>query len=144
MRCKAGLTFNGHPVALAAAVANIRVMQKEGLIDKARETGLVMRDMLAGLVENHPSVGDVRSIGLFGILELVRDRQTKEPMAPFNGSSKEMEAFKHCLLDQGIYLYTHWHTALLLPPLIITAEQLEEAFTAIDKALAITDAAVKN
>jgi taurine--2-oxoglutarate transaminase len=85
----------------------------------------------------------VRSIGLFGAIELVRDRQTKEPLAPYNGSSPEMTAVRQYLLDHGVYLYTHWHTILVIPPLIITEQQLEEGFSVIDQALAITDASIK-
>lgn len=139
-----GLTYNGHPVSLAAAIANIRVMQQDGLIDKAAATGQVMADMMAELKDRHPSIGETRSIGLFGILELVRDRKTKEPMAPFNGGSVEMTALKKFLLDHGVFAYTHWHTLLLIPPLIISPEQLAEGFAVIDEALQITDRAVKN
>jgi taurine---2-oxoglutarate transaminase len=102
-----------------------------------------MADLLSELVERHPSVGEVRSIGLFGVIELVRNRQTKEPLAPFNGSSAEMNALRSSLLEQGVFLYTHWHTILLLPPLIITPDQLVEGFTAIDRALKWADAAVQ-
>ncbi len=140
---ESGLTYNGHPISLAAAIANIEVMQQDHLVERAAETGKVLADMLDELVERHPSVGTVRSIGLFGIIELVRDRATKEPMAPFNGSSPEMAAFKKYMLDHGVYLYTHWHTVLIIPPLIITPEQLAEAFAVMEKALEITDAAAK-
>jgi taurine--2-oxoglutarate transaminase len=99
--------------------------------------------MLIDLGEAHPSVGEVRSIGLFGILELVKDRVTKEPMARWNGSSPEMAALKKYCLDNGLFLYTHWHTVLIIPPLIITEEQLKEGFDVLDKALEITDRAVK-
>ncbi len=138
-----GLTYNGHPVSLAAAIATIEVMQQENLVQRAAETGEVMADMLAELVERHPSVGEVRSIGLFGAIELVRSRKTREPLAPYNGSSPVMRRLHKTLLDLGVFLYTHWHTVLLIPPLIITPEQLQEAFTALDRALEITDAAVK-
>lgn len=136
-----GLTFNGHPVSLAAAIANIKVIQEDGLIERARQTGAVMADMLAELVERHPSVGEVRSIGLFGVIELVRNRATKEPMAAFNQTSTEMAGLRKYILDQGLFLYTHWHTVLLLPPLIISPEQLQEGFSILDKGLRITDAA---
>jgi taurine--2-oxoglutarate transaminase len=138
-----GLTYNGHPISLAAAVATIEVMQQDHLVEKAKATGQVMADMLAELVDRHPSVGEVRSIGLFGILELVRNRKTREPMAPFNGSSPEMAAYKKYLLDHGVFQSIHWHTALVLPPLIITPEQLAEGFEVIDCALEITDRAVE-
>ena len=138
-----GLTYNGHPISLAAAVATIEVMQQDHLVEKAKATGQVMADMLAELVDRHPSVGEVRSIGLFGILELVRNRKTREPIAPFNGSSPEMAAYKKYLLDHGVFQSIHWHTALVLPPLIITPEQLAEGFEVIDCALEITDRAVE-
>jgi taurine--2-oxoglutarate transaminase len=137
-----GLTYNSHPISLAAAIANIGVMQADRLVERAQSMGPVLHRKLADLGEQHPSVGEVRSIGLFGVIELVRDRSTKEPMAPFNGSSPEMAALrKHCL-DHGVYLYTHWHTVLVIPPLIITEEQLAEGFEVLDKALEITDRAV--
>ncbi len=137
-----GLTYNGHPISLAAAAAVIEVMQEDKLVERAAQTGQVMADMLAELVERHPSIGEVRSIGLFGILELVRNRKTRQPLAPFNGSSPEMTALRQYLLEHGVFLYTHWHTVLLLPPLIITPEQLAEGFAVLDQALAITDQAV--
>lgn len=138
-----GLTFNGHPISLAAAIAVIEVMKSGRLVERAEKTGKVMADMLAELQDRHPSVGTVRSIGLFGVIELVRNQKTKTPMAPFGGNSPEMVAFKKYMLEHGIFLYTHWHTVLLIPPLIITTEQLEEAFNVLEGGLAITDAATK-
>ena len=139
---ESGLTYTSHPVSLAAAVANIRVMQADRLVERAAALGPELKRMLNDLGEAHPSVGDVRSIGLFGIVELVRDRKTKEPMAPWNGSSPEMAALKKYCIEQGLFLYTHWHTALIIPPLIITKEQLQEGLSILDRALAITDRGV--
>jgi taurine--2-oxoglutarate transaminase len=139
---QSGLTYNSHPISLAAAIANIQVMKEDHLIEHAAEMGLALHRMLVDLGEQHPSVGEVRSIGLFGIIELVRNRQTKEPMAPFNGNSPEMIAFRKYMLDHGVFLYTHWHTALILPPLIINEEQLAEGFAVLDQALDITDQGV--
>jgi taurine--2-oxoglutarate transaminase len=136
-----GLTFNGHPVSLAAAIANIRVMQSDHLIERARETGKVMADMLAELVERHPSVGEVRSIGLFGVIELVKNKATREPLSPWNKTNAVMASIKKYLLDHGVFLSIHWHTILLLPPLIITPEQLAEGFAVLDQALELADAA---
>ncbi len=138
-----GLTYNAHPISLAAAVANIQVMQEDHLVEHAAEMGPVLRRMLTDLGEQHPSIGDVRSIGLFGIIEMVRDRKTKEPMAPWNGSSPEMAAFKKYCFEHGLYLDLHWHTALIIPPLIIDEEQLKEGFAVLDEALKITDRAAK-
>ena len=140
---ESGLTWNGHPVSLAAAIAVINVMQQDHIVEKAKETGKVMADMLSEMADRHPSVGETRSIGLFGVIELVKDKKTKEPMAPFAGNSAEMIAFKNQLMENGVFLYTHWHTVLLIPPLIITPDQLAEGFAVIDKALDITDKAAK-
>jgi taurine--2-oxoglutarate transaminase len=134
-----GLTFNGHPISLAAAIANINVMQSDNLIEKAKITGQVMAEMMAELVDRHPSVGEVRSIGLFGAIELVKNRETREPVCPFAGSSAEMVALKKNLLEKGLFLYTHWNLLLIIPPLIITDEQLAEGFSIIDKSLELTD-----
>ncbi|HLA97322.1 MAG TPA: aminotransferase class III-fold pyridoxal phosphate-dependent enzyme, partial [Anaerolineales bacterium] len=141
---QSGLTYNAHPISLAAAVANIRVMQQDHLVERAAAMGPVFRRMLTDLGEQHPSVGEVRSIGLFGAIELVRDRKTREPLAPYNGTGPEMAALRQFILDHGVYLYTHWHTLLLLPPLIITEEQLREGFVVLDEALKIADAATKD
>lgn len=139
---QSGLTYNAHPISLAAAVANIQVMQEDRLVEHAAEMGPVMHRLLTDLGEQHPSVGEVRSIGLFGVIELVRNRKTREPLAPYDGTSPEMVAVRKHLLDHGLYLYTHWHTLLIIPPLIITEEQLKEGFDLIDKALAIADQAL--
>jgi taurine--2-oxoglutarate transaminase len=132
------VNYNAH--SISQLHANIRVPD-DHLVERFMRWA-VLRRLLSDLGEQHPSVGEVRSIGLFGIVELVRDRHTKEPMAPYNGSSPEMSALKQSLLDQGVFVYTHWHTILIIPPLIITAEQLQEGFKALDQALALADAAV--
>jgi len=140
---ESGLTYTSHPVSLAAAIANINVMREDQIVEHAAGMGKVLKRMLTDLGEAHPSVGEVRSIGLFGILELVKDRKTKEPMAPWNESSPEMTALKKYCLDHGLFLYTHWHTVLIIPPLIITEEQLKAGVDVLDQALEITDQAVK-
>lgn len=140
---QSGLTYNAHPISLAAAIANIQVIQEDRIVEHAAEMGPVLHHLLTDLGEQHPSVGEVRSIGLFGVIELVRNRQTKEPLAPYDGLSPEMVAVRKYLLNHGLYLYSHWHTLLIIPPLIITQEQLEEGFALLDKALEISDQAVK-
>lgn len=138
-----GLTYNAHPISLAAAIANIEVLKADRLVEHAHSMGSILRRMLTDLGEAHPSVGEVRSIGLFGVIELVRDRRTKEPLAPYNGNSPEMAAMRKFLLEQGLYAYTHWHTILVIPPLIIDEEQLAEGFATLNKALEIADAVVE-
>lgn len=139
---QSGLTYNAHPISLAAAIANIQVIQEDHLIEHSAELGRHLHQHLVDLGEQHPSVGEVRSIGLFGAIELVRSRESKEPMAPYDGTSSEMIALRQYLIDHGLYVYTHWHTVLVVPPLIITPEQLAEGFAVLDKALEITDKAV--
>lgn len=134
-----GLTWNAHPVSLAAASAVIDVIQQDDLVEQAAERGRMMGKLLGWLAERHVCVGETRSIGLFGVIELVRDRRTKEPLAPYNGTSAEMTALRNFLLEKGLFLYTHWHTILLLPPLIITSGQLEEGFEILDQALERVD-----
>ncbi len=137
-----GLTFNGHPVSLAAAIANLQVIHDLGLVDRARQTGKILAHRLNELGEDHPSVGDVRSIGLFAAVELVRNRKTREPMAPFNGASPEMTALRKDLLARGLYIYIHWNIVLVVPPLIITEDELAEGLDILDQGLRITDQAV--
>jgi taurine--2-oxoglutarate transaminase len=139
---QSGLTYTAHPISLAAAIANIRVMQADRLVEHAAAIAPAFHRMLADLGEQHPSVGEVRSIGLFGVIELVRDRVTKEPLAPWNSSSPEMAALRKFCLERGLYLYTHWHTVLIIPPLPITEAQLAEGLAILDEALQITDRAV--
>jgi len=134
-----GLTYTSHPISLAAAIANIKVMQEDQLVEHTHEMGPILHRMLTDLGEQHPSIGEVRSIGLFGIIELVRNRKTKEPLASWNSSSQEMMDLRKVLLEKGLYLDIHWHTLLIIPPLIITEEQLAEGFDILDKALSITD-----
>ncbi len=139
---ESGLTYTSHPISLAAAVANIQAMKEDRIVEHTAAMGPVLKRMLSDLAERHPSVGEVRSIGLFGIIELVRDRATKEPMAPWNGTSPAMIAFRQYCLDQGLFLYTHWHTVLIIPPLIIDEAQLQEGVDILDRALEITDRVV--
>jgi taurine--2-oxoglutarate transaminase len=138
----AGLTFNSHPLACAAALATIGVYEEDALIDKARQTGKLMAALLADLATRHPSVGAVRSIGLFGVVELVRNRETREPMAPFNGTSPEMTALGRFFRQEGLFTFVRWNYFFTNPPLCISELELQEGFSVIDRALAITDQAV--
>ena len=139
---ESGLTYTSHPVSLAAALANIQVLKDDRLVEHAAAMGSVLNRMLTDLGEAHPSVGEVRNIGLFGIIELVRDRDTREPITPWNGSSPEMAAVRKFCLDHGLFVYAHWHTLLIIPPLPIIEEQLKEGFDVLDGALERADRAV--
>jgi taurine--2-oxoglutarate transaminase len=137
-----GLTYNSHPISLAAAIATINVMKEDRIVENAKKMGAVLRKHLNDLGENHPSIGEVRSIGLFSAIEIVRDRETREPMAPYNGNSPEMMQIKDFLLKNGLFTFIHWNVILVNPPLIINENQLDEGFNIIDRALEISDAAV--
>jgi taurine--2-oxoglutarate transaminase len=138
-----GLTYNSHPLGCATALATIEVYENENLIERASQMGEKLTAHHQRLAANHPSVGAARSIGLFGIIELVRDRQTNEPMAPFNGTSDEMTALGKRFRDEGLYTFVRWNTFFTNPPLIISDEELDEGFAIIDRALDVTDAAVR-
>ena len=139
-----GLTYGSHPVSCAAALATIRVYEEDGLIERARAMGGVMASLLADLAARHPSVGAVRSIGLFGMVELVRSRRTMEPLAPFNGTSDEMAALARFFRDEGLFTFVRWNGFFTNPPLVITEAELREAFAIVDRGLALTDRAVKD
>jgi taurine--2-oxoglutarate transaminase len=137
-----GLTYNSHPLACAAALATIAVYEEDDLIKRARAMGKLLTDLMAEMKARHPSVGATRNIGLFGIFELVRDQKTLEPMAPFNGTSPEMQALGKHFRQEGLYTFVRWNTFFTNPPLCITEDELREAFAIIDKGLEITDQAV--
>jgi taurine--2-oxoglutarate transaminase len=137
-----GLTYNSHPLACAAALATLQVYEDDGLIENARRMGRVMKELHEDLARRHPSVGATRSIGLFGLIELVRDRAKKTPIAPFNGTSEEMTALSRFFRQEGLYTFLRWHTFFTNPPLCITEAQMREAFEIIDRGLEITDRAV--
>jgi taurine--2-oxoglutarate transaminase len=137
-----GLTYGSHPLACAAGLATIAVMEEDGLVDRARRTGHLMSELLADLAARHPSVGAVRSIGLFGVVELVRDRRTSEPMAPFNGTSPEMTALAAHFRQHGLYTFVRWNYFFTNPPLSITESELREGFAIIDGALDIVDRSI--
>jgi len=137
-----GLTYNSHPMGCAAALATIRVYEEDRLIENAKRMGQVLKQLLFELASQHPSVGAVRSIGLFGLVELVRNRKTREPMAPFNGSSEEMKALGRFFLEQGLYTFVRWNTFFTNPPLCISEKELREGFAIIDRGLQAADKAV--
>jgi taurine--2-oxoglutarate transaminase len=134
-----GLTYNAHPMSLAAAAATLRVLEEDDIVGNSKRMGKIMKELHQGLKARHPSVGDVRSIGLFGAIELVRNRETREPLAPFNGSSPEMGRLDAFLKENGMAAFTHWNVLFTNPPLIINEKQLRDSFEIIDRGLEITD-----
>ena len=134
-----GLTYNSHPVACAAALACISVYEDDRLIENAKNVGKVMASLLAEMAAKHPCVGAVRSIGLFGAIDLVKNRTTREPMAPFGASSPQMTALSKFFRDEGLYSFFRWHMFYVIPPLCITEVELREGFAIIDRGLTLMD-----
>jgi taurine--2-oxoglutarate transaminase len=135
-----GLTYSGHPLACAAGVAAIETLEADGLIQNATETGKYLGERLEEIKQNHPCVGDVRYIGLFSALELVKDRKTKEPMPP-----AVMGEIGKSLRANGLFTFIfstpQISMVFVVPPLCITPEQLDEGLAIIERALPIGDAA---
>jgi taurine--2-oxoglutarate transaminase len=137
-----GLTYSGHPLACAVAVASIEAFRDERVVENAAGHGAYLAEALPALAERHPSIGDVRGLGLFWGLELVRDRETKEMLVPFNASGKDAEPVARltlAALERGLYLFTHWNVVVVCPPLTITREELDEGLAILDDVLAIAD-----
>jgi taurine--2-oxoglutarate transaminase len=132
---QSGLTYNSHPIGCATALATIKVYEDDDLIGNARRLGPVMKRLLDDLAAKHPTIGVHRSIGLFGMVELVRDPQTKEPLAPFGQTSAATRRFSSLLREEGLYTFVRWHTFFTNPPLCVTEDQLKEGFAMIDRAL---------
>lgn len=134
-----GLTYQSHPMCLATAVSVLNVMEEEKIVENSKNMGKIMRELMEEMKKKHISVGDVRSIGLFGCLELVKNRKTKEPMAPFNGVGEGMVKVGGYLKENGIYAFAYNNLLHTNPPLIVNENELREAFKVVDKALDIAD-----
>ncbi|MEU0910372.1 aspartate aminotransferase family protein [Streptomyces althioticus] len=142
-----GLTYSGHPLACAAAVATINVMEEEGLVGNAASLGAsVVGPGLRELAERHPSVGEVRGTGMFWALELVRDRETREPLVPYNASGEAnapMAAFAAAAKKAGLWPFVNMNRTHVVPPLNTSEAELKEGLAALDAALAVADEHVR-
>jgi len=137
-----GLTYSGHPLACASGVASIEAFQEEGIVENSAAMGRVFAEELRGLEGRHPCIGEVRGLGCFWGLELVKNRETREPLVPFNGTgeaAKPVTALAKAALERGLYLMTHWNVVMVCPPLTITREEIEEGIAALDEALSVAD-----
>jgi len=137
-----GLTYSGHPLACAAGVASIEAFREEGIVEHAAAMDPEFRAGLHALAERHPSIGEVRGLGCFWGLELVKSRETREPLVPFNGSGEAaapVARLAKAALDRGLYLMTHWNVVMVCPPLTITSEELAEGLAILDDVLSIAD-----
>jgi taurine--2-oxoglutarate transaminase len=137
-----GLTYSGHPLACASAIASIEAFKEEGIVENAAEMGGVFAGQLRALADRHPSIGDVRGLGCFWGLELVKNRETREPLVPFNASGEAFAPIARvskAALERGLYLMTHWNVIMVCPPLTITRDEIEEGVSILDEALAVAD-----
>jgi taurine---2-oxoglutarate transaminase len=137
-----GLTYSGHILACASAIASIEAFQEEGIVENSAAMGDVLAAELPGLLERHPSVGEVRGKGLFWGVELVRNRETREPLVPFNAAGEAMApvtALAKAAMERGLYLMTHWNVIMVCPPLTIAREELDDGLGILDEALAVAD-----
>jgi len=131
-----GLTYSGHPLACAAAVATIEAMEHEDIVGNAQRIGdEVLRPGLLALAEKHRIIGEVRGLGTFFALDLVCDRATKEPLAPYGGSSPAMGAIIAAARAEGLLLFANYHRVHVVPPCTITAEEAREGLARLDRAL---------
>ncbi|MDP9171481.1 MAG: aminotransferase class III-fold pyridoxal phosphate-dependent enzyme, partial [Acidobacteriota bacterium] len=135
----AGLTYSGHPVCCATAVANLKVYEEEDLFHNVEVQGEYLRQRLERLKAASSFVGDVRCIGLFSVIEFVKDKATKEPLAPYNGTSPEMAQIVAHLKKNHVYAFSRFNLLFVCPPLIITREELGQGLDVIESALQILE-----
>ena len=137
-----GLTYSAHSVACAAANAVLDIYEKENLNENATNIGLYTDKLIKKLIKKHPSIGDWRNTGMLGCIELVKNRKTKEPLAPFNASMSEMKQMNQVtskLRELGMFTYCKWNFIFIAPPLIATKEEIDEGVDIISKALSLAD-----
>jgi len=135
-----GLTYSGHPLACASAVAAIEAMEEEGIVANAKKIGdEVLRPGLLELAKKHKIIGEVRGLGVFFALDLVTDRDTKEPLAPYGGSSPAMNELIAACRQEGLLIFANYHRLHVVPPCNITAEEAREGLSRLDRALAAGD-----
>jgi taurine--2-oxoglutarate transaminase len=137
-----GLTASAHPISCAAAIATLGVYEEDRLLENARSMETVMTQHLSGIKDRHPSVGDVRGIGLFWVIEMVKDRDTREPLVPWNAKPSELgptPALSRYLREHGLHTFVKWNWLFVVPPLCINADQIADGLSIIDSALQIAD-----
>jgi taurine--2-oxoglutarate transaminase len=138
-----GLTYSGHPLACAAAVASINIFKEEKIVENARNVGAqVIGPELEKLKERHPSVGDVRGLGVFWAIELVRNRDTRKPLVPYNASgadAKPMLELANACKERGLWPFTHFNRMHVVPPCTVSPDEVREGLAIIDEMLAIAD-----
>ena len=139
-----GLTYSAHPMGCAAAIATIDAYAEEKVFENVEKVGKVLKESLDNLRNKHACVGETRCIGLFSSVELVKDKETREPIVPFNQDPEGiMPKILGMLRAEGFYTYSHENMIFVSPPLIITEEELKEAMQMLDKVLDSVDNMIK-
>jgi len=141
-----GLTYSAHPVSCAAALETLKIYEDDHLIENAAAMGKYIEKRVEQMKAQHPSIGDFRNTGLLGCIELVKNRTTKEPMAPFNAKPDEMEVMNKVaakIKELGMYTFVRWNYIFIAPPLCVTKEEIEEGLEIISEAIAIADSYVE-
>ncbi len=137
-----GLTYSAHPVSCAAALETLKIYEDDNLIENCVAMGKYIEQQVEKLKQKHPSIGDFRNTGLLGCIELVKNRETKEPMAPFNAKPDEMVVMNKVaakIKELGMYTFVRWGFIFIAPPLIVTKEQIDEGLAIISEAINIAD-----
>jgi len=135
-----GLTYSGHPLACAAGVACVNYYEEADILTNVNKVGKILGEKLEDMKDSHPCVGDVRYIGLFSAIELVKDKETKEPMVPYGKDPQGiMGKIINMLKEKMFMTYSHENMILVAPPLIITEEQLVEELVKLDEVLGLVD-----
>jgi len=137
-----GLTYSAHPVACAAALETLKIYEDDNLIKNAADMGLYVTQQVELLKQKHPSIGDFRTTGLLGCIELVKNKTTKEAMAPFNAKPDEMIVMNKVaakIKELGMYTFVRWNYIFIAPPLCVTKEQVDEGLAIISEAIKIAD-----
>jgi taurine--2-oxoglutarate transaminase len=137
-----GLTYSAHPVGCAAAVEVLKIYEDENMIANASSMGNYIELQVEAMKAVHPSIGDFRNTGLLGCIELVKNRQTKEPMAPYNATPEEMVVMNKVaakIRELGMYTFVRWNYIFVAPPLCITKTEIDEGLKIISQAISIAD-----
>jgi taurine--2-oxoglutarate transaminase len=137
-----GLTYSGHPTLCAAALENIKIIEEDNLVEKSAEMGLYIEAEVEKLKNQHPSIGDFRNTGLLGCIELVKNRETKEPTTPWNAKPHEMEPTLRMgakVRELGMFTFVRWNFIFIAPPLNVTKEEVDEGLEIISQVISIAD-----
>ena len=141
-----GLTYSAHPVGCAAALEVLKIYEDDNLIENAVEMGAYVEARVKEMMKDHPSIGDFRNTGLLGCIEVVKNRTTREPMAPFNAKPDQMAVMNKVaakIKELGMYTFVRWNFIFIAPPLCVSREQIDEGLAIIAEGLRIADAFVE-